>query len=208
MGLKKHKKHKSERLDKIDGNYCVLFAVLTSSMCCNPNNDALAQYIKTPAFLRVVYYIFVFLFCKFLESTSGEKPPALKIILKVGGNLSTPEHSNDSVPSVFGTPQGSMRSMPQTEEESLSLASVTSGSHGDRHKKLKKKKKKKEREKNKEKHEKKHKHRHKVINIKLSFPFDHKLIKLFVFCRKKGNDHMMNLLWMTTASVKIQLQKL
>lgn len=93
---------------------------------------------------------------------SGEKPPALKIILKVGGNLSTPEHSNDSIPSAFGTPQGSMHSLPATEEESLSLASVTSGSHSDRHKKVKKKKKKKEREKNKEKHEKKHKHRHKV----------------------------------------------
>ncbi|KAL0279326.1 UNVERIFIED_CONTAM: hypothetical protein PYX00_000917 [Menopon gallinae] len=113
MGLKKHKKHKSEKGDRIE------------------------------------------------DLGSGDKPPALKLILKVGGNLSTPEHSNDSIPSTYGTPQGSMHSLPQTEEESLSLASIPSGSHGDRHKKLKKKKKKKEREKNKEKHEKKHKHKHK-----------------------------------------------
>lgn len=98
-----------------------------------------------------------------LESLPSEKPPGLKIILKVGGNISTPEHSNDSIPPLtFGNVQSSISNMTQVEEESLSLASMTSGSHSDRHKKLKKKKKKKERERNKDKHEKKHKHRHKV----------------------------------------------
>ncbi|KAK6624509.1 hypothetical protein RUM44_011368 [Polyplax serrata] len=85
---------------------------------------------------------------------TSDRPPGLKIILKVGGNISTPEHSNDSLPPMsFGN--------VQTEDESLSLASLTSGSYSERHKKLKKKKKKKEREKSKERHEKKHKHRHK-----------------------------------------------
>lgn len=95
--------------------------------------------------------------------SSTDRPPGLKIILKVGGNLSTPEHSNDSIPPMtYGSIQSNLSSMTQAEEESLSLASMTSGSHSERHKKLKKKKKKKEREKSKERHEKKHKHRHKV----------------------------------------------
>lgn len=90
------------------------------------------------------------------EHGMSEKPPALKLILKVGGNISTPEHSNDS----FGPGPVSSTSYFHAEDESMSLTSAASG-FVDKHKKMKKKKKKREKDKNRDKHEKKHKHRHK-----------------------------------------------
>ncbi|XP_059489353.1 bromodomain-containing protein 7 [Neocloeon triangulifer] len=84
------------------------------------------------------------------------KPPALKLILKVGGGCSTPEHSDSPGPSL-GTFGGL-----DPDESSASLLGVSPldiTSDGTKHKKAKKKKKKKE--KDRDRHEKKHKHHHK-----------------------------------------------
>lgn len=95
-----------------------------------------------------------------------EKPPALKLILKVGSS-STPEHSSDSPgPSVPLVHSNNYSVAPTTgDEESRHSAASFHGreeSHLERqHKKAKKKKKKKEKDKDREKHEKKHKHHHK-----------------------------------------------
>ncbi|XP_015585010.1 bromodomain-containing protein 7 isoform X2 [Cephus cinctus] len=82
------------------------------------------------------------------QYSTTDKPPTLKLILKVGGSSGTPEHGNES-PS-----QSTMLS--QHYQQQLGLYSVTQGeSEYDRymgHKKLKKKKKKKD---------KRHKHHHK-----------------------------------------------
>ena len=102
-----------------------------------------------------------------------EKPPALKLILKVGSS-STPEHSSDSPgPSIPLVHSNNYSVAPTTgDEESRQSAASLHGreeSHMDRqHKKVKKKKKKKEKDKDRDKHEKKHKHHHKV-NKYLSF---------------------------------------
>jgi hypothetical protein len=96
-----------------------------------------------------------------------EKPPALKLILKVGSS-STPEHSNDSPgPSMPVVHSNNYSVAPTTgDEESRHSAASFHGreeSHMERqHKKAKKKKKKKEKDKDRDKHEKKHKHHHKV----------------------------------------------
>lgn len=95
-----------------------------------------------------------------------EKPPALKLILKVGSS-STPEHSSDSPgPSIPLVHSNNYSVAPTTgDEESRQSAASLHGreeSHLDRqHKKGKKKKKKKEKDKDRDKHEKKHKHHHK-----------------------------------------------
>ncbi|KAK7871043.1 hypothetical protein R5R35_014104 [Gryllus longicercus] len=96
-----------------------------------------------------------------------EKPPSLKLILKVGSS-STPEHSSDSpgptLPPVHANINYSVASQAGDEESHLSTASfhTKDETHIDRqHRKAKKKKKKKEKDKDKEKHEKKHKHHHK-----------------------------------------------
>lgn len=67
-----------------------------------------------------------------------ERPPSLKLILKVGGNSSTPEHGSDSP--AYGIHQDSVDN--------------SGGDYPEKHKKSKKKKKKKDREK-------RHKHHHK-----------------------------------------------
>ena len=66
-----------------------------------------------------------------------ERPPSLKLILKVGGNSSTPEHGSDSP--AYGI---------HSDQQDFS------GEYSEKHKKSKKKKKKKDREK-------RHKHHHK-----------------------------------------------
>jgi hypothetical protein len=104
----------------------------------------------------------------FLDKQFGvEKPPALKLILKVGSS-STPEHSSDSPgPSIPLVHSNNYSVAPTTgDEESRHSAASFHGReelHVERqHKKAKKKKKKKEKDKDREKHEKKHKHHHKV----------------------------------------------
>uniref|UniRef100_A0A182MZ24 Bromo domain-containing protein n=1 Tax=Anopheles dirus TaxID=7168 RepID=A0A182MZ24_9DIPT len=77
------------------------------------------------------------------KSFSLDRPPSLKLILKVSGNSSTPEHGNDSP--AYGI---------QSDGGSTLFTTSTSGDYPERHKKSKKKKKKKDREK-------KHKHHHK-----------------------------------------------
>lgn len=97
-----------------------------------------------------------------------EKPPSLKLILKVGGSSSTPEHCGDSpgpsYPPAHANVNYSVASQVADEESHLSASSFQpkDETHIDRqHRKAKKKKKKKEKDKDKERHEKKHKHHHK-----------------------------------------------
>lgn len=81
----------------------------------------------------VVYIISLFLERQF----SLERPPSLKLILKVAGSSSTPEHVEQN--SDFGVPAESMD---------------YGGEYFEKHKKSKKKKKKKDREKRHHKHHK------------------------------------------------------
>lgn len=75
-----------------------------------------------------------------------ERPPSLKLILKVGtGNSSTPEYASSESPPVYGGIQ----------PESLGLLM----DYPERHKKSKKKKKKKDREKKHKHHKEKRRHR-------------------------------------------------
>ncbi|XP_055642002.1 bromodomain-containing protein 7 [Toxorhynchites rutilus septentrionalis] len=74
-----------------------------------------------------------------------ERPPSLKLILKVSGNNSTPEHGNDSP--AYGI------------QPEVSSASFSGEYSGERHKKSKKKKKKKDREKKHKHHKEKRRHR-------------------------------------------------
>ncbi|CAG2067898.1 unnamed protein product, partial [Timema podura] len=105
---------------------------------------------------------------KYEDKQSGiEKPPGLKLILKVGSS-STPEHSSDSpgpsIPLVHTNINYSVTPAAGDEESRHSSTSLhgREDSHLERqHKKVKKKKKKKEKDKDREKHEKKHKHHHK-----------------------------------------------
>lgn len=76
-----------------------------------------------------------------------EKPPGLKLIFKVGGSNSTPEHGNDS-------PAGGSGIMHSQFQLQQSDSVDFSAEYAEKHKKSKKKKKKKDREK-------RHKHHHK-----------------------------------------------
>ncbi|XP_047356519.1 bromodomain-containing protein 7 isoform X1 [Vespa velutina] len=83
------------------------------------------------------------------QYTTTDKPPTLKLILKVGGSSGTPEYGNDS-PS-----QGIMLSQHYQQQLGINYSVTQGDSEYDRymgHKKLKKKKKKKD---------KRHKHHHK-----------------------------------------------
>ncbi|KAF4520325.1 hypothetical protein B566_EDAN004385 [Ephemera danica] len=100
------------------------------------------------------------------DDSASDKPPALKLILKVGGgSSSTPEHSDSPVPPVGSGPSGTLSgnsySVATLEDESsaslLGISPLDVSGEGGKHKKAKKKKKKKDREK----HERKHKHHHK-----------------------------------------------
>ncbi|XP_050076896.1 bromodomain-containing protein 7 [Anopheles maculipalpis] len=82
------------------------------------------------------------------KSFSLDRPPSLKLILKVSGNSSTPEHGNDSPAYGIQSDGGS------------TLFTSTSGDYPERHKKSKKKKKKKDREKKHKHHHKEKRHRH------------------------------------------------
>jgi hypothetical protein len=122
--------------------------------------------VITVKFLTRILNLNVKLF--FLDKQFGvEKPPALKLILKVGSS-STPEHSSDSPgPSIPLVHSNNYSVAPTTgDEESRHSAASFHGReelHMERqHKKAKKKKKKKEKDKDRDKHEKKHKHHHKV----------------------------------------------
>uniref|UniRef100_A0A8D8IIV7 Bromodomain-containing protein 7 n=1 Tax=Culex pipiens TaxID=7175 RepID=A0A8D8IIV7_CULPI len=75
-----------------------------------------------------------------------ERPPSLKLILKVSGNSSTPEHGGADSPA-YGIHQD------------LNVASFSGEYSGERHKKSKKKKKKKDREKKHKHHKEKRRHR-------------------------------------------------
>ncbi|XP_049548455.1 bromodomain-containing protein 7 [Anopheles darlingi] len=77
-----------------------------------------------------------------------DRPPSLKLILKVSGNSSTPEHGNDSP--AYGI---------QSDGGSTTLF-TSSSDYPERHKKSKKKKKKKDREKKHKHHHKEKRHRH------------------------------------------------
>ncbi|KAK0163989.1 hypothetical protein PV328_002664 [Microctonus aethiopoides] len=82
-------------------------------------------------------------------STSGDKPPTLKLILKVGGNSGTPEYGGES-------PNQSAMLSQQYQQLGINYSVTQSETEYDRylsvHKKMKKKKKKKD---------KRHKHHHK-----------------------------------------------
>ncbi|KAK2580347.1 hypothetical protein KPH14_001244 [Odynerus spinipes] len=83
------------------------------------------------------------------QYTTTDKPPTLKLILKVGGSSGTPEYGNES-PS-----QGTMLSQHYQQQLGINYSVTQGESEYDRymgHKKLKKKKKKKD---------KRHKHHHK-----------------------------------------------
>lgn len=80
----------------------------------------------------------------------AEKTPSLKLILKVSGNSSTPEHGNDSP--AYGI-------QPDTAAAAAAGTSFTGEYSGERHKKSKKKKKKKDREKKHKHHKEKRRHR-------------------------------------------------
>lgn len=83
------------------------------------------------------------------QYTTTDKPPTLKLILKVGGSSGTPEYGNES-PS-----QGTMLSQHYQQQLGINYSVTQGDSEYDRylgHKKLKKKKKKKD---------KRHKHHHK-----------------------------------------------
>lgn len=75
-----------------------------------------------------------------------DRPPSLKLILKVSGNSSTPEHGNDSP--AYGI-----------QPDAVANTSVAGEYSGERHKKSKKKKKKKDREKKHKHHKEKRRHR-------------------------------------------------
>lgn len=111
-GLKKHKKHKSEKRDKYEGQF------------------------------------------------GADKPPALKLILKVGSS-STPEHSNEW-PGPSQTPSGpplySVQGQDEESHQSATSANYFMGPPNSHHKKSKKKKKKKDKSKDRER---KHRHHHK-----------------------------------------------
>ncbi|XP_058126103.1 bromodomain-containing protein 7 [Anopheles ziemanni] len=81
------------------------------------------------------------------KSFSVDRPPSLKLILKVSGNSSTPEHGNDSP--AYGI-----------QSDGGSTLFTSSGDYPERHKKSKKKKKKKDREKKHKHHHKEKRHRH------------------------------------------------
>nr|XP_040236392.2 bromodomain-containing protein 7 [Anopheles coluzzii] len=83
------------------------------------------------------------------KSFSLDRPPSLKLILKVSGNSSTPEHGNDSP--AYGI---------QSDGGSTLFTSTSGGDYPERHKKSKKKKKKKDREKKHKHHHKEKRHRH------------------------------------------------
>lgn len=89
--------------------------------------------------------------------STPERPPGLKLILKVGSS-STPEHSNDW-PAPSQTPTGApLYSVAGPDEESIQSVASSSffmGPPNAHHKKSKKKKKKKDKSKDRE-----HKHRH------------------------------------------------
>lgn len=74
-----------------------------------------------------------------------DRPPSLKLILKVSGNNSTPEHGNDSP--AYGI------------QQDASNPAFSGEYSGERHKKSKKKKKKKDREKKHKHHKEKRRHR-------------------------------------------------
>ncbi|KAL2728730.1 bromodomain-containing protein 7 isoform X2 [Vespula squamosa] len=122
MGSKKHKKHKRQRHEELSGclkSYC-LHLIQWSSILSTEG-----QY------------------------TTTDKPPTLKLILKVGGSSGTPEYGNES-PS-----QGTMLSQHYQQQLGINYSVTQGDSEYDRymgHKKLKKKKKKKD---------KRHKHHHK-----------------------------------------------
>lgn len=107
---KKHKRHKSDRKDKYDGQFSV------------------------------------------------DKPPALKLILKVGSS-STPEHSNEwPVPNQSQAPLYSVAGQDEESIQSAASGSYFMGPPNTHHKKSKKKKKKKDKNKDREH---RHKHHHK-----------------------------------------------
>uniref|UniRef100_A0AAG5D7R6 Bromo domain-containing protein n=1 Tax=Anopheles atroparvus TaxID=41427 RepID=A0AAG5D7R6_ANOAO len=83
------------------------------------------------------------------KSFSVDRPPSLKLILKVSGNSSTPEHGNDSP--AYGI-----------QSDGGSTLFTSSGDYPERHKKSKKKKKKKDREKKHKHHHKEKRHRHRA----------------------------------------------
>lgn len=117
MGSKKHKKHKSERKDKYDGKF-----------------KKISQF-----FFLINKTIFLCFIPERERHFSLERPPGLKLILKVGNN-STPD----------GTPEhGSTPAYGISDNSGIYMSD-----YPEKHKKSKKKKKKKDREK-------KHKHHHK-----------------------------------------------
>lgn len=86
-----------------------------------------------------------------------EKPPALKLILKVGSS-STPEHSTEWQAPTQTPPGAPLYSVAGQDEESIQSVASSSyfmGPPNTHHKKSKKKKKKKDKSKDRE-----HKHRH------------------------------------------------
>jgi len=94
-------------------------------------------------------YIFFFFSSAEGQYTTTDKPPSLKLILKVGGSTGTPEHGSES-PS-----QATMLSQHYQQQLGLNYSVSQGDTEYDRyigHKKLKKKKKKKD---------KRHKHHHK-----------------------------------------------
>jgi bromodomain-containing protein 7/9 len=125
----------------------------------------------------------VHLFCFCITDISVDKPPALKLILKVGGgSSSTPEHSDSPGPPSVSGPSGVLSgtnySVTTLEDESstslLGVSPLDISGEGSKHKKAKKKKKKKDRDRDRDKHERKHKHHHKVKFINsLSYEIVH-----------------------------------
>lgn len=124
MGSKKHKKHKSERREKYEGN--VDYKI-------NPQN------INSQLKMRFILLFSDRPFCL-------ERPPSLKLILKVGGTSnSTPEYASSESPVdlVYGV-----------QADNLGFGV----DYPERHKKSKKKKKKKDREKKHKHHKEKRRH--------------------------------------------------
>lgn len=145
MGSKKHKKHKSERREKYEGklkSFCVIIARAgTSKEMCICWRHFVVVYMEMPTSNLLKYHPHkqISLFTSFSDRQFClERPPSLKLILKVGGNSSTPEHGSDSP--AYGIHQDSVDN--------------SGGDYPEKHKKSKKKKKKKDREK-------RHKHHHK-----------------------------------------------
>lgn len=127
MGSKKHKKHKSERRERYDGLYFIHIFPF--------------KFIPQHLFIDFLLHIF-----NLDQPFCLERPPSLKLILKVGtGNSSTPEYASSESPPVYGGIQ----------PETLGLLM----DYPERHKKSKKKKKKKDREKKHKHHKEKRRHR-------------------------------------------------